>query len=70
MVFFPESLIFQISYIDALSANKYPARMHPQIIDFHKIKSPFKRAHNERGEYIVTPEMEGEMYAVFHILTL
>ena len=32
--------------------------IHPQIVDFKKIKSPFIRAHNERGEYIVTPEIE------------
>lgn len=31
---------------------------HPPIIDFQKIKSPFKRVHNERGEYVVTPEVE------------
>lgn len=32
--------------------------IHPQIVDFQKIKSPFIRAHNERGEYVVTPEIE------------
>ncbi len=31
---------------------------HPQIIDFQKVKSPFKRTHNARGEYVVTPEIE------------
>lgn len=31
---------------------------HPQVIDFRKIKSPFIRKHNERGEYVVTPEIE------------
>ena len=28
------------------------------IVDFQKIKSPFKRVHNERGDYVVTPEIE------------
>lgn len=31
---------------------------HPQIIDFQKIKSPFVRKHNEKGDYVVTPEIE------------
>lgn len=32
--------------------------LYPPVIDFQKIKSPFKRTHNERDEYIVTPEIE------------
>lgn len=31
---------------------------HPAVVDYQKIRSPFKRAHNERGEYILTPEIE------------
>jgi hypothetical protein len=31
---------------------------HPPIVDFPKIRSPFKRVVNERDEYIVTPELE------------
>ncbi|MBS0655211.1 MAG: hypothetical protein JSR46_05500 [Verrucomicrobia bacterium] len=31
---------------------------HPPIVDFQKIKSPFKRVTNERGHYVVTPEIE------------
>jgi hypothetical protein len=30
----------------------------PPIVDFPKIRSPFKRVVNERDEYIVTPELE------------
>jgi len=32
--------------------------IHPQIVDFPKIKSPFKRIHNAQGHYVVTPEIE------------
>src|ERR1700722_2625324 len=32
--------------------------IHPPIVDFPKIKSPFKRIYNERGDYVVTPEVE------------
>lgn len=32
--------------------------MNPLITDFPKIKSPFKRTHNEKGEYVVIPEIE------------
>jgi len=31
---------------------------HPPIIDFPKIKSPFKRILNEKDEYLVTPQIE------------
>jgi hypothetical protein len=31
---------------------------HPDIRDFPKIKSPFKRVHNAKGHYVVTPEIE------------
>jgi RNA ligase len=30
----------------------------PQVVDFHKIKSPFIRKTNEKGEYVVTPDLE------------
>lgn len=32
--------------------------IHKPIKDFPKIKSPFKRTHNAKGEYVVTPEIE------------
>ena len=31
---------------------------HPQVVDFPKIRSPFKRTRNAKGEYVLTPELE------------
>ncbi|MBF8263943.1 MAG: hypothetical protein HW387_1608 [Parachlamydiales bacterium] len=38
---------------------------YPPVIDFPKIKSPFKRIVNERSEYIVIPEIEEEYAWIF-----
>lgn len=38
---------------------------YPPVVDFPKIKSPFKRTHNKRGEYVVTPEIDPEYAWIF-----
>lgn len=39
--------------------------MNNKVIDFPKIKSPFKRKLDEKGQYVVTPEIEENMEWVF-----
>jgi hypothetical protein len=42
-----------------------PQPHQPPVVDFPKIKCPFKRTHNEKGEYIVTPEVEPDCAWIF-----